>query len=157
VKREILIAAGLSVALAGAAFLRPPRAVPAFAPEATASSPAAHAVTLRCGFPGCHGERSERKRAKSNHSAYRHRGQRAHGNGKGSTRATHRGHIDVVDVNHAGVDALARVPGMTEDLARRIVAYRALVGPFTTLDDLSDLDGLSEGRLISLGRYLVVR
>ena len=60
-------------------------------------------------------------------------------------------------MNRADAATLARVPGITPDLARRIVAYRALVGPFATLDDLGDLDGLSEGRLISLGRYLVVR
>lgn len=136
-KRQILIALGLSAALAIAAFVRPPRAAPAFSPDVMVSG-------------------ARRRGAESNHRLHRPRGQRAHSYGKGTTRAQHRKHIEVVDVNRADAAALARVPGITPDLARRIVAYRALVGPFATLDDLSDLDGLSEGRLISLGRYLVV-
>jgi DNA uptake protein ComE-like DNA-binding protein len=32
-----------------------------------------------------------------------------------------------------------------------------MVGPFESLDDLSDLDGISSSRLASLGRYVVVR
>ena len=148
--RHILIALGLSAALATAAFVRPPRATPAFSPAVTAAPSSAACLS-------CHPERRSRFAApKSRDHANHHRGHQSHAHSAGSTRSRLRKHVELVDVNRADAAALARVPGITPDLARRIVAYRALVGPFATLDDLSDLDGLSEGRLISLGRYLVV-
>jgi hypothetical protein len=139
VKRRIVLVLTIVAALAVAATVRPPRAAPAFSyagqPEPTSSC-----------F-SCHPERSERKRAKS----------------KGRRRSSHlrrsRSHraFPIVDLNHADADALARLPGVGDYLARRIVEYRELVGPFESLDDLSDLDGISSGRLASLGRYVVVR
>jgi len=62
-----------------------------------------------------------------------------------------------IDLNRADASAIARIPGVGEWLAHRIVDYRAVVGPFESLDDLSDLDGISANRLASLGRYVVVR
>ncbi|MGH7684049.1 MAG: helix-hairpin-helix domain-containing protein, partial [Vulcanimicrobiaceae bacterium] len=136
-KREILIVGAFSAALAGAAFVRPPRALPAFTQVAASKESSA-----ACLF--CHGEpivsaryRSLRSgQATSNHRGHHARGQRAHSHEKGATRTRYRKHIELVDVNHADAATLARVPGITEDLARRIVAFRGLVGPFATLDDL---------------------
>jgi DNA uptake protein ComE-like DNA-binding protein len=45
----------------------------------------------------------------------------------------------LVDVNHASAAALARLPGITEDLARRIVAERAQAGGFSSVEDLGVL------------------
>ena len=151
-KREIVLGVGLAAALATAAFVRPPRAAPAFTMVSAPATPsAAHANEeernnagprrgKRPGRPHRYGERSERKRAKSNHAP-----------------STRRPRIEPLDVNRADVLQLSRVPGVSDDLARRIVAYRDLVGRLQSLDDLSDLDGLSESRLASLSRYLVVR
>lgn len=153
-KREILIAGGLAAALATAAFVRPPRTVPAF-------SPVVMTTETTCRGSSCHpepfGSAALRSGQAESKGARHARHLRASHERRGSTRSHFRKHIDLVDVNRANAAMLASVPGITPDLARRIVAYRALVGPFATLDDLSDLDGLSEGRLISLGRYLIVR
>jgi DNA uptake protein ComE-like DNA-binding protein len=42
----------------------------------------------------------------------------------------------LVDVNHVPAAVLTRLPGITEDLAARIVAERAPVGGFSSADDL---------------------
>jgi DNA uptake protein ComE-like DNA-binding protein len=43
----------------------------------------------------------------------------------------------LVDVNHASAAALARLPGMTGDLAHRAVQERAQVGLFSSVEDLA--------------------
>src|SRR5579884_1295417 len=108
-KREILIATGLVAALATAAFVRPPRAAAPALTMAAAITPSAERTHRRrgerSGCTGCHGERSERKRAKSNHA-----------------RSTRRPPFVPIDVNLADASQLATVPGVTAELARRIVA-----------------------------------
>jgi DNA uptake protein ComE-like DNA-binding protein len=49
----------------------------------------------------------------------------------------------LVDVNHASAAALTRPPGITQQLADRIVGQRAQVGGFTSADDLGVLLDLS--------------
>ena len=149
-KRDVLIGVGLAAALAVAATVRPPRAAPAFSPGVMVSHVPSNVMVS--GAP--------RRGAETNHRRYRHRGNKTFGHGTGRSRhraKSPRRHVELVDLNHADAAELARVPGLTQELARRIVAFRGLVGPFENLDDLSDLDGLSESRLAALGRYLVVR
>jgi DNA uptake protein ComE-like DNA-binding protein len=134
--RKAALAVAVVAALAAAAIFRPPRAAPALS---YTGQPAAWPG--ECVVPGCHPERSERKRAKSKDRAHRAHQRRS------------RRH----DLNHADAATIARIPGVGEWLAQRIVDYRAMVGPFESLDDLSDLDGISATRLASLGRYAVVR
>ncbi|MGH7327958.1 MAG: helix-hairpin-helix domain-containing protein, partial [Polyangiaceae bacterium] len=134
-------------ALATAAFVRPPRAAPAFSLTTTAPLP----TTSGC----CHPERSGRRAlAKSRGRRHHRRSSRSRNRRKGNhhSPAPHN-----VDLNHADAATLARVPGINEGLARRIIAYRDLVGPFEDLSDLDDLDGVSPSRLDTLARYVVVR
>ncbi|HTX02490.1 MAG TPA: helix-hairpin-helix domain-containing protein [Candidatus Acidoferrales bacterium] len=150
--RKALLVVAVGAILVTAAIVRPPRAAPAlsFAPAAQLSQAGETRVGDRgCRGPECHPERSERKRAKS-----KDRRHRAH-----QRRSRHRDNVPLhpVDLNRADAATLARIPGVGEWLAQRIVEYRGLVGPFETLDDLSDLDGISATRLASLGRYVVVR
>jgi len=49
----------------------------------------------------------------------------------------------LVDVNHASAAALTRLPGITQQLADRIVGQRAQVGGFTSAEDLGVLLDLS--------------
>jgi DNA uptake protein ComE-like DNA-binding protein len=49
----------------------------------------------------------------------------------------------LVDVNHASAAALTRLPGITQQLAGRIVGQRAQVGGFTSAGDLGVLLDLS--------------
>lgn len=81
-----------------------------------------------------------------------------------SARHAKRGHRkrrapppEQVDLNRASADALARLPGMTLDVAQHIVAVRRLDGSFLTLDDLEDVAGMSPGRIERIAPYVVVR
>ena len=64
----------------------------------------------------------------------------------------------VVDINVADERALAELPGIGPTLAQRIVEFRALNGPFSSVDGLADVAGITPQRLeiltplISAGR-----
>jgi competence protein ComEA len=62
-----------------------------------------------------------------------------------------------VDLNMAGEADLARLPGIGPRLAARIIAYRDLNGPFASLDELGDVDGITPRLQDELGSILVVR
>jgi competence protein ComEA len=62
-----------------------------------------------------------------------------------------------VDLNTAGVDDLATLPGIGAGLAQRIVIYRETNGPFTSIDELSDVAGMTPSRIDEVTPYLVVR
>jgi len=52
-----------------------------------------------------------------------------------------------LDVNAAGADDLAAVPGIGRAIAQRIVELRERVGPFDSLDELLDVAGMTDARL----------
>ncbi|MGA3038032.1 MAG: helix-hairpin-helix domain-containing protein [Vulcanimicrobiaceae bacterium] len=130
------LAVAVVAILATAAIVRPPRAAPALSfATAVAAVEAERAKPV--------------PRRVSRDSRYR----------KHQRRSRHHDNVPLhrIDLNRADAGTIARIPGVGDWLAWRIVAYRGLVGPFETLDDLSDLDGISATRLASLGRYVVVR
>ncbi|MGC9349375.1 MAG: ComEA family DNA-binding protein, partial [Anaerolineae bacterium] len=47
-----------------------------------------------------------------------------------------------VDINHAGVEELATLPGIGPNLAERIVAYRDARGPFLLKEHLTEVPGI---------------
>ncbi len=49
-----------------------------------------------------------------------------------------------VDLNTATIEELARVPGLGERMAKRIVDHRAEHGPFRKVEDLGDVKGFGE-------------
>ena len=59
-----------------------------------------------------------------------------------------------VDVNAADAVELAAVPGIGRAIAARIVELRAREGSFTSLDELLDVAGMSQGRLERARPYL---
>ena len=62
-----------------------------------------------------------------------------------------------VDVNRASVEELETLPGIGERLAERIVAFRDQNGPFLALDELLDVNGISERALSELEPYVELR
>ena len=52
-----------------------------------------------------------------------------------------------VDINSANVTDLAQLPGIGEVLARRIVDYRTIHGRFTAVEQLTNVEGIGEGKL----------
>ncbi|MHB8432792.1 MAG: ComEA family DNA-binding protein [Candidatus Tyrphobacter sp.] len=70
-------------------------------------------------------------------------------------RARHRRQpVGVVDLNTAGAQALGLVPGIGAAIAQRIVDVRASEGPFTSLDQLLDVAGMTSSRLDRAQQYL---
>jgi competence protein ComEA len=59
-----------------------------------------------------------------------------------------------LDLNSATAPDLERLPGLGPELARRIVAYRQEHGPFTILDDLTQVKGIGPAKLAHLKPYL---
>ena len=51
----------------------------------------------------------------------------------------------MTDINRAGAEELAWLPGIGEELARRIVEYRENHGPFARAEDIMNVPGVGEG------------
>jgi competence protein ComEA len=63
----------------------------------------------------------------------------------------------MLDLNSAGEGALETLPGVGPALAARIVEYREVNGPFTSVDELADVSGITAGLQEKIAAYLVVR
>ncbi len=55
-----------------------------------------------------------------------------------------------IDINIATTTELVRLPGIGPALAARIAAHRTTTGPFTTLDDLLVIPGISAAKLATI-------
>ena len=64
-------------------------------------------------------------------------------------------HMGVVDVNHAGIDALARLPGVSDALAREIALARKDVDGFKSVEDLGVVLRLDGDAVEDLRPYVV--
>ena len=62
-----------------------------------------------------------------------------------------------VDLNTADAEALQKVPGIGESLARRIIEFRNEHGPFEKIDDLLNVRGIGTTSLEKLRPYLTVK
>lgn len=61
-----------------------------------------------------------------------------------------------VNVNTAGEEELTALPGIGEELAARIVAYREEHGPFAVVEDLTEVSGIGQGKLTALEGLVTV-
>ena len=59
-----------------------------------------------------------------------------------------------VDVNTAGIEELAQLPGLGPSTAQRIVLHRTTRGPFTSIDGLLDVPGIGPATLEQLRRHV---
>jgi competence protein ComEA len=62
----------------------------------------------------------------------------------------------LVNVNTADASTLATVPGIGETLAARIVEFRAVNGPFASVDGLADVSGITPSRFDAIASFLTV-
>lgn len=60
-----------------------------------------------------------------------------------------------VDLNAADWPEFAQLPGLGETLARRIVDYRAVHGPFRSVEDLRNVPGIGKKTLERIAPFLV--
>jgi len=61
-----------------------------------------------------------------------------------------------IDLNRADVAGLTRLPGIGRALARRIVQAREADGPFTAVDDLRRVGGVSRRTIEGLRQLVIV-
>ena len=62
----------------------------------------------------------------------------------------------VVNLNDATIAELNLLPGVGEKLASDILKYRDEIGSFHSVDELMNIRGIKEGRLLSLKKYVTV-
>ena len=62
----------------------------------------------------------------------------------------------LVDINEAGLELLATLPGVGTVKAQAIIDYRALNGPFRTVDELLEVPGIGETILAGLRELVTV-
>ena len=63
---------------------------------------------------------------------------------------------EVIDINAADLYDLQRLPGIGEVRARAILDYREAHGPFSSVDELDNVEGIGEGILSGLRDYACV-
>ena len=61
-----------------------------------------------------------------------------------------------VNLNAADEAALTALPGIGEELAARIVEYREEHGPFETVEALTEVSGIGQGKLAALEGLVTV-
>ncbi len=62
----------------------------------------------------------------------------------------------IVDINHDRWQELAQLPGIGEELARRIVTQREQHGPFTSTDQLREIKGIGQKTMERIRPHVVV-
>jgi competence protein ComEA len=67
------------------------------------------------------------------------------------------GEAGPLDLNVASAEDLEELPGIGEVLAARIVAHRDEHGPFTSVDDLAQVEGISQRLLEELKPLVTIR
>ena len=72
------------------------------------------------------------------------------------TRAVKTVPSEPIDVNSADAQTLATVPGVGAVIARRIIAVRENDGPYTSLDQLLDVAGMTLARLDRASPFLTI-
>lgn len=76
--------------------------------------------------------------------------------GDGADSTTNSMSDGLLDINTANEAQLVQLPGIGEVIASRIVEYRTLHGPLTSVDELVQINGVSERLLEELRPYITV-
>lgn len=61
-----------------------------------------------------------------------------------------------ININTASTEDLALLPGIGPTLAERIVAYRLNNGPFASIDELINVNGIGDKTLSRLSQFITV-
>lgn len=66
------------------------------------------------------------------------------------------GMMEKININTAGIDSLAKIPGLDQKISEAIGAYREANGAFTSLSDLVNIDGIDAGLLEKIKPFLTL-
>ena len=61
-----------------------------------------------------------------------------------------------MNINTADADELAQLPGIGEVLAQRIVDYRGTHGNFTAVEQLTNVEGIGQGKLEDILEWITI-
>lgn len=61
-----------------------------------------------------------------------------------------------IDINSASSEVLASIPGLDQTLAQNIIDYRESYGPFSSVDDLLQVNGMDQQTLDSIRGWVTV-
>ena len=61
-----------------------------------------------------------------------------------------------ININVASADELTLLPGIGKTYADRIVAHRMKYGPFLSIEELTNIKGISESRFEAIKEYITV-
>jgi len=64
---------------------------------------------------------------------------------------------ETIDINTADLKIFKRIPGIGDEYARRIEAYRNKLGGFTSIEQLMEVDGISSKRFDKISGYTIIR
>ena len=64
--------------------------------------------------------------------------------------------MEKININTADLEQLQRLPGIGEVLAQRIIAYRDKNGPFKSISELTNVEGIGLERLDKIMDYITL-
>ena len=62
-----------------------------------------------------------------------------------------------LDINRTSLDDLILIPGVGESTAQKIINRRREIGKFRKLEQLTEISGIKEKKLIKLSKYLYIK
>lgn len=75
---------------------------------------------------------------------------------EGDGKTTSTSAMSMINLNTATKEDLMRIDGIGEQTALKIIAHRAEIGGFTSLEQLMDVDGVGEKKFAAWKRYLTI-
>ena len=64
---------------------------------------------------------------------------------------------ETIELNGASIITLKRIPGIGDEYARRIMEYRNQLGGFISLEQLTEIKGITKKRYTNISPYLVIK
>lgn len=64
--------------------------------------------------------------------------------------------IALININSANIEDLKELPGIGDVLAQRIVFYREFNGPYQSIDDLENVEGISASLIESIRPHITI-